>query len=323
MEWKRFVWCALLMPECQAFEGSLAWMLYWSNVLFLLDTLKPCYLQTLSIIKASAKSTVLQVALVAGCGSKNKHALPPQATHEPWWRRKHCFVSRPVGEAKTVLPVTMLAKQGRESSCVLDLTHSRRLNNWRVVTITRNVCTWHSNPNFWGEMEWKRFVWCALLMPECQAFEGSLAWMLYWSNVLFLLDTLKLCYLQTLSIIKASAKSTVLQVALVGTLFFWPPTLFFWPPPCFFDPPPCFFDPPPCFFDPPPCLVDPPPCFFSLRFTFLWCFIWGFCRVSCRVWFWYSLGFHLGFYVGFYKEFLIRKSCQGFQTFMWVSLRFL
>ena len=42
-----------------------------------------------------------------------------------------------MGEAKTVLPVTMLAKQGRESSCVLDLTHSRRLNNWRVVT--RNV----------------------------------------------------------------------------------------------------------------------------------------------------------------------------------------
>ena len=129
MEWKRLVWCALLMPECQAFEGSLAWMLYWSNVLFLLDTLKPCYLQTLSIIKASAKSTVLQVALVAGCGSKDKHALPPQATHEPWWRRKHCFVSRPVGEAKTVLPVTMLAKQGRESSCVLDLTHSRQLTN--------------------------------------------------------------------------------------------------------------------------------------------------------------------------------------------------
>ena len=22
-------------------------------------------------------------------------------------------------------------------------------------------CKWHSNPNFWGEMEWKRFVWCA------------------------------------------------------------------------------------------------------------------------------------------------------------------
>ena len=50
--------------ECQAFEGSLAWMLYWSNVLFLLDTLKPCYLQTLSIKKASAKSPVLQVALL-------------------------------------------------------------------------------------------------------------------------------------------------------------------------------------------------------------------------------------------------------------------
>jgi hypothetical protein len=47
MEWKRFVWCALLVPECQAFEGSLASMLYWSNVLFLLKpwnlaTYRPC-----------------------------------------------------------------------------------------------------------------------------------------------------------------------------------------------------------------------------------------------------------------------------------------
>ena len=84
------------------------------------------------------------------------------------------------------------------------------------VFLTSARCRWHSNPNFWGEMEWKRFVFCALLVPECQAFEGSLASMLYWSNVLFLLDTLKPCYLQTLSIIKASAKSPVLQVALVA-----------------------------------------------------------------------------------------------------------
>ena len=92
MEWNIFVWCALLVPECQAFEGSLASMLYWSNVLFLLDTLKPCYLQTLSIIKASAKSPVLPVALVA------KQAL---FSKSPCWRSKHCFVSRPVvGEAK-------------------------------------------------------------------------------------------------------------------------------------------------------------------------------------------------------------------------------
>ena len=84
------------------------------------------------------------------------------------------------------------------------------------VFLTSTRCRWHSNPNFWGEMEWKRFVFCALLVPECQAFEGSLASMLYWSNVLFLLDTLKPCYLQTLSIIKASAKSPVLQVALVA-----------------------------------------------------------------------------------------------------------
>ena len=99
------------------------------------------------------------------------------------------------------------------------------------VFLTSAQCKWHSNPNFCGEMEWRRFVWCASqtcwcqssqvfgrvclcirhACTECQAFEGSLASMLYWSNVLFLLDTLKPCYLQTLSIIKASAKSTVLQ----------------------------------------------------------------------------------------------------------------
>ena len=99
------------------------------------------------------------------------------------------------------------------------------------VFLTSVRCKWHSDPNFWGEMEWKRFVWCASQTcwcqssqvfgrvclcirhecTECQACEGSLAWMLYWSNVLFLLDTLKACYLQTLSIIKASAKSTILQ----------------------------------------------------------------------------------------------------------------
>ena len=29
------------------------------------------------------------------------------------------------------------------------------------VFLTSARCKWHSNPNFWGEMEWKRFVWCA------------------------------------------------------------------------------------------------------------------------------------------------------------------
>ena len=103
------------------------------------------------------------------------------------------------------------------------------------VFLTSVRCKWHSNPNFWGEMEWKGLCVCVHTClcqssqvfgrvclcirhacTECQAFEGSLASMLYWSNVLFLLDTLKPCYLQTLSIIKASAKSPVLQVALVA-----------------------------------------------------------------------------------------------------------
>ena len=57
---KKICVVCLVGASMSSFEGSLAWMLYWSNVLFLLDTLKPCYLQTLSIIKASAKSTVLQ-----------------------------------------------------------------------------------------------------------------------------------------------------------------------------------------------------------------------------------------------------------------------
>ena len=83
----------LVGASMSSFEGSLAWMLYWSNVLFLLDTLKPCYLQTLSIIKASAKSTVLQKS---PCW-RSKHVL----CKSPCWRSKHCFVSRPVvGEAK-------------------------------------------------------------------------------------------------------------------------------------------------------------------------------------------------------------------------------
>ena len=29
------------------------------------------------------------------------------------------------------------------------------------VFLTSARCKWHSNPNFWGEMEWRRFVWCA------------------------------------------------------------------------------------------------------------------------------------------------------------------
>ena len=36
----------------------------------------------------------------------------------------------------------------------------------RHVFLTSARCKWHSDPNFWGEMEWKRFVWCALLVPE-------------------------------------------------------------------------------------------------------------------------------------------------------------
>ena len=63
------------------------------------------------------------------------------------------------------------------------------------VFLTSAQCEWHSNPNFWGEMERKRFVWCASQTcwcpssqvfgrvclcirhecTECQACEGSLA----------------------------------------------------------------------------------------------------------------------------------------------------
>ena len=63
------------------------------------------------------------------------------------------------------------------------------------VFLTSARCKWHSNPNFWGEMERKRFVWCASQTcwcpssqvfgrvclcirhecTECQACEGSLA----------------------------------------------------------------------------------------------------------------------------------------------------
>ena len=63
------------------------------------------------------------------------------------------------------------------------------------VFLTSARCEWHSNPNFWGEMERKRFVWCASQTcwcpssqvfgrvclcirhecTECQACEGSLA----------------------------------------------------------------------------------------------------------------------------------------------------
>ena len=61
------------------------------------------------------------------------------------------------------------------------------------VFLTSARCKWHSDPNFWGEMEWKRFVWCPSRLvgaslpirhecAECQACEGSLAWMLYWNN---------------------------------------------------------------------------------------------------------------------------------------------
>ena len=90
---KKMCVVCLVGASMSSFEGSLAWMLYWSNVLFLLDTLKPCYLQTLSIIKASAKSPVLQKS---PCW-RSKHAL----CKSPCWRSKHCFVSRPVvGEAK-------------------------------------------------------------------------------------------------------------------------------------------------------------------------------------------------------------------------------
>ena len=53
----------------------------------------------------------------------------------------------------------------------------------------------------------------------------------------------------------------------------------------------------------------------SLRFTSLKGFISGFFRAS--------VGFHVGFDLGFCVGFLIRKFCQGFQTFMWVSLRIL
>jgi hypothetical protein len=84
------------------------------------------------------------------------------------------------------------------------------------VFLTSVRCKWHSDPNFWGEMEWKRFVWCASQTcwcqssqvfgrvclcirhecTECQACGGSLAWMLYWNN--------------------GSAQSTVFQVALLA-----------------------------------------------------------------------------------------------------------
>ena len=113
--------CCLLIrhecAECQACEGSLAWMLYWNNVQFRLDTLKPSYLQTVSIIEAAAKSTVLQVSMLARASSVKrlgiKHlSAQPHAPSSPklmsnrrtkshWWRSKAshtCSSSWKIGE---------------------------------------------------------------------------------------------------------------------------------------------------------------------------------------------------------------------------------
>ena len=75
--------------ECPALSQShlheRCYRSHGSNFLFLLDTLKPCYLDTLSIIKASAKSTVLQVALLV--------AKQVPFCKSPWWQH----AGRPVG----------------------------------------------------------------------------------------------------------------------------------------------------------------------------------------------------------------------------------
>ena len=41
------------------------------------------------------------------------------------------------------------------------------------VFLTSARCKWHSNPNFWGEMEWRRFVWCASQTCWCQSSQVS------------------------------------------------------------------------------------------------------------------------------------------------------